>query len=127
MRKLLNEVKQTPKEKLQHIAEMVNKLLKVSQWDKWDIKVEEKPEVIKSRKLAVPELIHKEGEDVRLFVNEPLLKKMPIFNGDKLTNTTLIMLYDGQQVRNDVVANSLKNLMNCQKQMGMDSKEIVQH
>ena len=37
------------------------------------------------------------------------------------------MLYDGQQVRNDVVANSLKNLMNCQKQMGMDSKEIVQH
>lgn len=49
---------------------MVNKLLKVKQWNKWDISIENEPEVIESRKLPVPELIHNEGKDVRLFVNE---------------------------------------------------------
>ena len=86
-------MKQSPQEKMEQIQDMVNKLLKVSQWNKWDIQIEAEPEVIKSRRLAVPELIHKEGED-RLFVNEPLLKKMPVYNSDKLKNTTLVLLFD---------------------------------
>lgn len=78
---------------------MINKLLQVSQWSKWDITVEEEPEIIQSRKLPVPELIHNEGKDVRLFVNEPLLKKLPVYDGSKLQKTNLILLFDEQRIK----------------------------
>lgn len=39
----------------------------------------------------------------------------------------MILLYDEQQVRPDVVSGAMKNLMNCQKQMGMETKEIVKY
>jgi hypothetical protein len=124
MRQLLNKVKQTPQQKLEEIANMVNKLLQVSYWSKWDIQVNEEPEVLESRRLDVPELIHNEGTDVRLFASEPLLKKLPVYNADRVKSTTLILLYDDHQVRPDVVDNVQKGLANCQRQMGMQSKDI---
>lgn len=59
---------------------------------------------------------------MRLFVNEPLLKKMPVFNGDQLKRTTLIVLYDEQKIAQDVVSKASSDLLNCQKQMGMDTR-----
>lgn len=70
---------------------MVNKLLKVDNWNQWDIQIEADPQVIESRRLAVPELIHKDED--KLFVSEPLLKKLPV-NEDKLGKTTLVLLFD---------------------------------
>ena len=94
---------------------MINKLLKVNQWSKWDIQVEPEPEIIESRRLAVPELEHNEGRDVRLFVNEPLLKKLPVYNGDQLKRAKLLLLYDETQIWADTVQNIQRNLTNCQK------------
>jgi hypothetical protein len=53
---------------------MVNKLFKMSKWAEWDITVDATPQMLDSRKLAAPELIHKEGADKHLFASERLLK-----------------------------------------------------
>ena len=37
--------------------------LTTSVFKEWDIQVENQPEKLESRRLAVPELIHKEGDD----------------------------------------------------------------
>lgn len=46
----------------------------MSKWKEWDIQIENKPEKLESRRLAVPELIHKEGDGQKLFCSERLLK-----------------------------------------------------
>lgn len=73
---------------------MINKLFKMSKWKEWDIQVEDKAEVIESRRLALPELVHNEGESTQLFCNERLLKSLPVTNNDALKETELICLYD---------------------------------
>ena len=45
------------------IVSMIQNLIKMSKWKEWDIQIENKPEKLESRRLAVPELIHKEGDD----------------------------------------------------------------
>lgn len=45
----------------------------------WDITVDSSPQSLESRRLAAPELIHKEGDDKHLYANERLLKQMPVF------------------------------------------------
>ena len=40
---------------------MVNNLFKMTKWAEWDITVDDKPQILESRRLAVPELDHKEG------------------------------------------------------------------
>ncbi len=57
----------------------------MSKWKEWDIQVENQPEKLESRRLAVPELIHKEGDDQKLFCSERLLKQMPVFNSNALS------------------------------------------
>ena len=56
MRTLLNSVKQDPNEKMESIVKMVNKLFKMTKWAEWDITVDDKPQELESRTLAVPEL-----------------------------------------------------------------------
>lgn len=53
---------------------MVQKLFKMKKWAEWDITVESQPQTLESRKLAAPELVHKEGDDKHLYANERLLK-----------------------------------------------------
>ena len=47
--------------------------------------------MIESRRLAVPELIHKDED--QLYVSEPLLKRLPV-SEDKLGKTTIVLLFD---------------------------------
>jgi len=79
---------------MESITVMINKLFKMSKWKEWDIQVEDKAEVIESRRLAIPELIHNEGGDTQLFCNERLLKSLPVTNTETLKQTELMVLYD---------------------------------
>jgi hypothetical protein len=74
MRTLLNTVKQNPEQKMNSIVKMVSKLFRMKKWAEWDIQVDQNPQVLESRKLAAPELEHKEGEGKQLYANERLLK-----------------------------------------------------
>jgi hypothetical protein len=56
------------------ITKMVNQLFKMKKWAEWDIQIEQTPQELESRKLAAPELIHKEGDDKHLYASERLLK-----------------------------------------------------
>lgn len=104
---------------------MVNRLLNVETWKKWDIQIEAQAQVIESRRLAMPELEPKNDQDKPVYITEPILKKLPV-SKDKLKGTNLILLYtESRNVNRDVVENTFNNLMNCQRQMGMNSKEIM--
>lgn len=35
----------------------------MSKWKEWDIQIDNKPQKLESRRLAIPELIHKEGDN----------------------------------------------------------------
>lgn len=87
MRLLLNKVKQTPEQKMASIVTMVQKLFKMKKWEEWDIQIDDKPSQLESRRLAAPELIHREGDDKKLFVNERLLKMLPVYSCDALKST----------------------------------------
>lgn len=56
------------------IKDMVSKLFKMKKFAEWDITVDSKPQSLESRRLAAPELVHKEGDDKHLYANERLLK-----------------------------------------------------
>lgn len=89
----------------------------MKKWAEWDITVEDKPQVLESRRLAVPELDHKEGASSQLFVNERLLKQMPVYSADQLSKKTVFMVHDrysGQEAEN-----ARRQLLQCQGQMGM--------
>ena len=63
-------------------------------WAEWDITVEDKPQRLESRRLAAPELVHKEGQDKHLYANERLLKQMPVFSSEQLSKKTVFMVHD---------------------------------
>lgn len=69
---------------MKSIVEMVQKLFKMKKWEEWDIQVEAEPARLESRKLAAPELVHKEGQDKQLFCNERLLKMLPVYSSENL-------------------------------------------
>ena len=79
MRTLLNKTKQTPDQKMAAIVKMVNGLFKMKKWAEWDIQVDQTPQALESRRLAAPELVHKEGDDKHLYASERLLKQMPVY------------------------------------------------
>ena len=111
MRNLLNKVKQTPQQKLDAVCGMVNKLFKMTKWGEWDISIESKPQTLDSRKLAAPELIHKEGDDKALFANERLLKQMPVFSSSVLNDYDLIIVHD--KFSKNEAENAQQNLVKC--------------
>ena len=122
MRTLLNQVKQNPAQKMESIVNMIQKLFKMKKFAEWDITVDSTPQSLESRRLAAPELIHKEGDDKHLYVNERLLKQMPVFQADELSKKTLILFFER---RNEGIADNVKKtLMQCQGQMGMKSRPI---
>ena len=45
------------------IVSMIQNLFKMNKWKEYDIQIENKAEKQVSRRLAVPELIQKEGDD----------------------------------------------------------------
>jgi len=96
---------------------MVNKLFKMSKWAEWDIKIDDKPQMLDSRKLAAPELIHKEGQDKHLYANERLLKQMPVFSANMMQEYEFVLVFD-KFSRNEA-ENAKMNLMKCQGQLGM--------
>ena len=122
MRTLLNKTKQTPDQKMAAIVKMVNSLFKMKKWAEWDIQVDQTPQALESRRLAAPELIHKEGDDKHLYASERLLKQMPVYQSDKLSKVQLIFVHDRYSANEADSART--NLMKCQGQMGMKSKEM---
>ena len=94
MRTLHGSVKQNTLQKMDSIVSMIQNLFKMSKWKEWDIQIENKPEKLESRRLAVPELIHKEGDDQKLFCSERLLKQMPVFNSNALSQKQIVVFYD---------------------------------
>lgn len=94
----------------------------MKKWQEWDIQIEKDPHKLESRTLAAPELLHKEGNDKQLFVNERLLKQMPVYSCDDLKATQLILIFDRYSKRE--ADNALLNLQKCQGQMGIQTGEI---
>lgn len=111
MRTLLGKVRQDPTQKLTAIKGMMQKLFKMDKWKEWDIKIDEAPQSLGSRTLAVPQLVHNEGDDKKLFVNERLLKQMPVFSSSELQDFDLLFLHD-QRSKNEA-ENTMKNLLQC--------------
>jgi hypothetical protein len=66
----------------------------MTKWKEWDIQVDDKPQVLASRRLAAPELMHKEGADKKLYASERLLKQMPVYSAEILANTQLVIVHD---------------------------------
>jgi len=98
------------------LNKMMQNLFNVKKWQDWDISIERQPERLKTKKLALPELIHKEGEGQQLFCTERLLKQMPIFNGADISKKHLIMIYS-DNIRSDTVKNARSSLQKCQGQL----------
>jgi hypothetical protein len=104
---------------------MVNKLFKAGAENlaQWGIEIEAEPINVNSRKLAVPMLDHKSGSD-DLFCSERLLKQMPVYNSKSLENRKVFLMHD-QKLYNDDVSKIMRELTNCQNQLGMNAKKIV--
>ena len=79
---------------MQSIVTMVNKLFKMKKWEEWDIEIEAEPARLESRRLAAPELVHKEGPDKQLFCTERLLKMMPVYSSENLQKAQMIIVFD---------------------------------
>jgi len=118
MRTLLNQVKQNPEQKLKSITGMVNKLFKMTKWAEWDITIDSTPQRLESRKLAAPELIHKEGQDKHLYASERLLKQMPVYSSNQMADYELVLVHD-RYSRNEAESTQ-QNLMKCQSQLGIN-------
>lgn len=97
MRELLGKVRQNPSEKLNSIKGMIKNLLQgSSKLEEFDISIDTTPQSLESRKLKVPELVHKEGDDQKLYACERLLKQMYIYSS-QLEEYHIIFLYDRYQ------------------------------
>jgi len=79
---------------MKSIVAMVQKLFKMKKWEEWDIEVEAEPARLESRRLAAPELLHKEGQDKQLFCTERLLKMMPVYSSENLQKAQMILIFD---------------------------------
>ena len=101
---------------------MVNRLFKMKKWEEWDIEVEAEPARLESRRLAAPELLHKEGQDKQLFCTERLLKMMPVYSSDDLQKAQMILIFDKYSKRE--ADSALMNIQKCQNQIGIKTAEI---
>ena len=107
---------------MKDIGHMVNRLFEAGakNLEQWGIEIDAEPIDMKSRKLAVPQLIHNSGND-ELFCSERLLKQMPVYNSRSLENMTIVFMYDGNQHPNDI-DKMVNELRKCQDQLGMNAK-----
>lgn len=103
---------------------MIQKLFHMKKWEEWDISIDSTPQTLESRKLAVPQLIHKEGDDQKLYACERLLKQMPVFSCDAFDEVQLLFIYDRYSQREaEQVHQTLKQ---CQKSIQMRSGDFIQ-
>ena len=93
------------------IQHMINDLFKQSKWQEWDIQIENNPQVLQSRTLAIPELEHNLGADQQLFVNERLLKQMPVFQSDNLKEAFIFIVTNKRNYEGAMY--SIKCLQQC--------------
>ena len=115
MRTLLGRIKQNPQEKMQSIQSMLEKLFSMSKWAEWDIKVDKKPQLLESRRLAAPQLDHKNFGSQEVYANERNLKTIPVYSCSDLQQTTVLIFHD--RYSSNEAQNTLKNCQGCQKQM----------
>ena len=94
MRTLLSKTRQDPSEKINSIKTMIDRLFTSPKCKEWGITIDQKPLELKSRKLQAPELIHKEGDDKRIFASDSVLKQMPIFNFKPMAERQIVMVYE---------------------------------
>lgn len=73
---------------------MMKNLFKMKKWQEWDISIDQDPQTLESRKLAVPQLIHKEGDDQKLYACERLLKQMPVYQSKVFEDFELLLIHD---------------------------------
>jgi hypothetical protein len=59
---------------MQSLEAIMANLNTMKKWKDFDIKINDKPEVLESRRLDLPELQHSQGDSQRLFCTERLLK-----------------------------------------------------
>lgn len=59
---------------MKSLETLMNSLNNMKKWKDFDITIDDKPEILESRRLDLPELKHKEGNGERLFCSERLLK-----------------------------------------------------
>lgn len=90
---MLSAISQKPHEKMQSLELLMKNLNNMSKWKDFDISLEERPEILDSRRLDMPELKHNEGNGQRLFASERLLKQMPVFNSQNLQRRHLLLFY----------------------------------
>lgn len=109
---------------MKQINQMVGKLFEAGQAKlaEWGISIEAEPLRLESRRLAQPELIHKEGQD-QLFCNERLLKQMPVYNSEPLAQRRIVFMHD-RQIPPKEVSDIVRMLGDCQKQIGMKCDRI---
>ena len=88
----MGAISQKPNEKMKSLELLMNNLNNMKKWKDFDITLDDKPEVLESRRLELPELNHNEGNQ-RLFCSERLLKQMPVFNCENLKQRQLVLLF----------------------------------
>jgi len=118
MRTLLGRIKQNPQEKMKSIQSMLEKLFGMSKWAEWDIKVDKKPQLLESRRLAAPQLDHTSFGTQEVYANERNLKTIPVYSCNDLKNSTLMIFHDRYSTQE--AQNALKNLSGCCRQMELE-------
>jgi hypothetical protein len=122
MRLLLGRVKQTPQEKMESIQRMIKQLVTTKSIKEHGIVLDQTPQTLESRRLAVPELIHKEGDDQKLYACERLLKQMPVYSCDPFQDFEILLLHD-RYSRNEAES-AKESFEKCQRSIKMDSGNI---
>ena len=112
MRTLLGKTRQDPNQKITSIKKMIEQITNSTKCKQWGITIEKQPLKLQSRKLAAPELIHKQGDDKNLYASDRTLRQMPIYNGDNMAQKQLVLVYEGYSEREAFALQ--KELINCQ-------------
>lgn len=63
MRSILKEISQKPSQKMQSLEALMNQLNQMKKWKDFDITIDDKPEILESRRLDLPELKHNQGDN----------------------------------------------------------------
>ena len=122
MRTLLGKTRQDPNQKINSIVKMINKLFNSQKCKQWGITIDQEPLELESRKLAAPTLIHKEGDDKTIYASDRVLRQFPIYNGNPMANTQIVLVYEGYSERE--AQNLDQNLNGCQGQLQVQTGKI---
>lgn len=99
---------------------MIDKLFHMKKWKEWDIQIDNKPQSLESRKLAAPKIIMNDEKykNKDVFANERVLKQLPVYNKENLTNRRIIIIYDRRSSRE--ADDAIEAFNSCQKMVGIN-------